>query len=195
MTQRRNKDQENKSPKSKSKAPKRETPVVEVTQRPEDAPRSKPTLVTVARRPEDAPRSKPRVAEMPAVEPPIEKTESGSASRDGSGRRDPRRGVMETSNPMLPRKATEALRRSIRKGLKDGFEVRRGNCTSPNAIRRLPRTQSPVAELVPNDICKIDQTCTDPGLAEIVASWDGLPEAIRAGILAMVKAASGMRSD
>ena len=28
---------------------------------------------------------------------------------------------METSNPMLPRKATEALRRSIRKGLKDGF--------------------------------------------------------------------------
>ena len=92
-------------------------------------------------------------------------------------------------------KATEALRRSIRKGLKDGFEVRRGNCTSPNAIRRLPRTQSPVAELVPNDICKIDQTCTDPGLAEIVASWDGLPEAIRAGIVAMVTAASGLRSD
>ena len=29
-----------------------------------------------------------------------------------------------------------------------------------------------------------------PGLAEIVAAWPELPEAIRAGILAMVKAAA-----
>jgi hypothetical protein len=30
-----------------------------------------------------------------------------------------------------------------------------------------------------------------PELAEIVNAWDGLPEAVRAGIVAMVKAASG----
>jgi hypothetical protein len=28
-------------------------------------------------------------------------------------------------------------------------------------------------------------------LREVVAAWDGLPEAVRAGIVAMVKAASG----
>jgi hypothetical protein len=31
----------------------------------------------------------------------------------------------------------------------------------------------------------------DPDLAAVVAAWPKLPEAIRAGILAMVKAASG----
>ena len=39
---------------------------------------------------------------------------------------------------------------------------------------------------MPNDTCK-----TDPDLAALVAAWPGLPEAIRAGIVAMVKAASG----
>jgi hypothetical protein len=118
MTKRRNKDQQNKSPKSRSKAPKRETPVVEVTQRPEDAPPSKtipvllkvgpdepsepirvrykrgpdepsePIRVRYKRGPDeppktifvrttqsqaDSPPSKPRVAEMPAVKPPIKK--------------------------------------------------------------------------------------------------------------------------
>jgi hypothetical protein len=34
-------------------------------------------------------------------------------------------------------------------------------------------------------------TCqTDPDLAAVVAAWDRLPEAVRAGIVAMVKAAS-----
>jgi hypothetical protein len=37
---------------------------------------------------------------------------------------------------------------------------------------------------LPIDICK-----TDPNLATVVAAWPTLPEAIRAGILAMVKAA------
>jgi hypothetical protein len=32
---------------------------------------------------------------------------------------------------------------------------------------------------------------TDPALKEVVAVWDRLPEAVRAGIVAMVKAASG----
>jgi len=36
------------------------------------------------------------------------------------------------------------------------------------------------------DTCK-----TDPGLAAVVAAWPELPEAIRAGIVAMVKAALG----
>jgi hypothetical protein len=31
---------------------------------------------------------------------------------------------------------------------------------------------------------------TDPDLARIVVAWPGLPEAIKAGIVAMVKAAS-----
>jgi hypothetical protein len=31
----------------------------------------------------------------------------------------------------------------------------------------------------------------DPALREVVDAWDRLPEAVRAGILAMVKAASG----
>jgi hypothetical protein len=38
---------------------------------------------------------------------------------------------------------------------------------------------------LPTDTCQ-----TDPELAEIVAAWDRLPEAVRAGIVAMVKAAA-----
>ena len=35
-------------------------------------------------------------------------------------------------------------------------------------------------------------TCqTDPDLASVVDAWDRLPEAVRAGIVAMVKATSG----
>jgi hypothetical protein len=37
---------------------------------------------------------------------------------------------------------------------------------------------------LPNDTCQ-----SDPDLAAVVATWPTLPEAIRAGILAMVKAA------
>jgi hypothetical protein len=36
---------------------------------------------------------------------------------------------------------------------------------------------------------------TDSDLAAILAAWPKLPEAIRAGILAMVKATSGSRPD
>ena len=43
-----------------------------------------------------------------------------------------------------------------------------------------------VTHHLPTDTCK-----TDPGLAAVVAAWPELPEAIRAGIVAMVKAASG----
>jgi hypothetical protein len=37
---------------------------------------------------------------------------------------------------------------------------------------------------LPTDTCK-----TDPDLAAVVAAWPELPEAIRAGIVAMVKTA------
>ena len=38
----------------------------------------------------------------------------------------------------------------------------------------------------------IHDTCqTDPDLAPVVNAWDRLPEAVRAGIVAMVRAASG----
>lgn len=37
----------------------------------------------------------------------------------------------------------------------------------------------------------LPQDCeTPPGLAEVIEAWDDLPEAIRAGILAMVKAST-----
>ena len=42
-----------------------------------------------------------------------------------------------------------------------------------------------VSHHFPTDTCK-----NDPGLAAVIEAWDRLPEAIRAGILAMVKAAS-----
>jgi hypothetical protein len=38
---------------------------------------------------------------------------------------------------------------------------------------------------LPNDTCK-----TDPELATVVAAWPELPAALRAGIVAMVKASS-----
>ena len=56
-----------------------------------------------------------------------------------------------------------------------------------NSLRQGP---SQVAEHLPNDTCQ-----TDPDLAAVVAAWPELPEAIKAGILAMVKAASGSRPD
>jgi hypothetical protein len=45
---------------------------------------------------------------------------------------------------------------------------------------------SPVSTLLPTDTCQ-----NDPDLAAVVAAWSDLPEAVRAGIVAMVKAASG----
>jgi hypothetical protein len=40
-----------------------------------------------------------------------------------------------------------------------------------------------VSHPIPTDTCK-----NDPDLATVIEAWDRLPEAIRAGILAMVKA-------
>ncbi len=43
-----------------------------------------------------------------------------------------------------------------------------------------------VAHYLPTDTCK-----SDPDLAAVLAAWPDLPEAIKAGILAMVKAVVG----
>jgi hypothetical protein len=43
-----------------------------------------------------------------------------------------------------------------------------------------------LAHRLPTDTCP-----ADPDLAAVVAAWPGLPEAIRAGIVAMVNAAAG----
>ena len=37
----------------------------------------------------------------------------------------------------------------------------------------------------------VQSTAIDPALAALIDAWPGLPEAIRAGILAMVRAAGG----
>jgi hypothetical protein len=46
--------------------------------------------------------------------------------------------------------------------------------------------QESVAHHLPTDTCQVD-----PDLGDVVAAWPNLPEAIKAGILATVKAASG----
>jgi len=55
----------------------------------------------------------------------------------------------------------------------------------PQTDKGLRISPLPVAHLLPTDTCK-----TDPDLAAVIEAWDRLPEAIRAGIVAMVKAAS-----
>jgi hypothetical protein len=50
----------------------------------------------------------------------------------------------------------------------------------PNALRQ---SVPSIAPQLPTDTCK-----TDSDLAAVVAAWPDLPEAIKAGILAMVKA-------
>ena len=57
----------------------------------------------------------------------------------------------------------------------------------PNDLRQ---TTPSVAPHLSTDTCK-----TDPDLAVAVAAWSELPEAIRTGIVAMVKAASGSQTD
>jgi hypothetical protein len=48
----------------------------------------------------------------------------------------------------------------------------------------LCRSSHLLADSLPNDNCK-----DDPDLAAVVATWPALPEAIKAGIVALVKAA------
>ena len=65
-----------------------------------------------------------------------------------------------------------------------GFDLRDEADASPETGERLRRPTLTSAEHLPNDARK-----TDPDLAAVVAACPGLPEAIKAGIVAMVKAA------
>ncbi len=53
-----------------------------------------------------------------------------------------------------------------------------------DADKGLRIADPPVAAPMPCDICQ-----TDPGLAAVVNAWNRLPEAVRASILMLVKAA------
>ncbi len=53
----------------------------------------------------------------------------------------------------------------------------------PSSHKGLRISTPSVSHPIPTDTCK-----TDPDLAAVVDAWPTLPEAIRAGILAMVKA-------
>jgi hypothetical protein len=55
--------------------------------------------------------------------------------------------------------------------------------------QELPQSDRGFAEYLPKDTCQ-----NDPHLTLVNRAWPDLPEAIRSGIVAMVKAASGRRS-
>ena len=57
-------------------------------------------------------------------------------------------------------------------------------CSKIMPDNHLSQAPSPVADHLPNDICR-----TYPDLAAVVNAWPDLPEALKAGIVAMVKAA------
>ena len=59
-------------------------------------------------------------------------------------------------------------------------------CSKGMPDSHLSQAPPPVADHLPYDTCR-----TYPDLAAVVEAWAELPEAIRAGILAMVKATSG----
>jgi hypothetical protein len=76
-----------------------------------------------------------------------------------------------------------------------------GRIATPEASERSNRCKSnPAKDLHPESVHKRlpfdpnlrHDTCqTDPDLAAVIDAWGRLPEAVRAGIAAMVKAASG----
>ncbi len=69
------------------------------------------------------------------------------------------------------------------------FETAGGITKTPeNTVN--PSHQQALAPILLHDTCK-----ADPDLAAVVAAWPKLPEAIRAGILAMVETALGSRPD
>ncbi len=56
----------------------------------------------------------------------------------------------------------------------------------PKPAQGLRVSPETVAHQLPTDKCQ-----TDSDLAAVIDAWDRLPEAIKAGIMAMVKAGSG----
>jgi hypothetical protein len=66
----------------------------------------------------------------------------------------------------------------------NGLANRSVRCKNTKPDKGLRLAQQIVAHHLPTDTCN-----TDPDLAAVVAAWSELPEAVKAGILAMVKAA------
>ena len=60
--------------------------------------------------------------------------------------------------------------------------------SNPSSNKGLRQPAPPVGHPLATDTCQ-----TDPDLAAVIAAWDRLPEAVRAGIVAMVRAAGGAR--
>jgi hypothetical protein len=58
------------------------------------------------------------------------------------------------------------------------------DCHKPPSANALRIVADPISHPIPTDTCQ-----TDPDLAAVVNAWDGLPEAVRASILMLVKAA------
>ena len=57
-------------------------------------------------------------------------------------------------------------------------------CYKGTPGNNLSQAPPPVADHLPNDTCK-----SNPDLAAVVEAWPDLPEALKAGIVTMVKAA------
>ena len=66
----------------------------------------------------------------------------------------------------------------------NGLANRPSRRAKPNPGKSLRLARESVAHHLPTDTCQ-----NDPDLAAVVTAWPGLPEAIKAGIVAMVKAA------
>jgi hypothetical protein len=61
---------------------------------------------------------------------------------------------------------------------------------NPESASKLRVAPAPVAHSLPTETIRslAELAITDPDLAEVIEHWDQLPEAIRAGIVAMVRA-------
>jgi len=73
----------------------------------------------------------------------------------------------------------------LAKPFRNGLANRPLRRATTNPERGLRLAHESIAHLLPTDACK-----TDPDLAALVTAWPELPEALKAGIVAMVKAAA-----
>ncbi len=71
-----------------------------------------------------------------------------------------------------------------RRGTDGGVANRPSRRATTNPEKGLRLARESVAHLLPTDTCK-----TDPDLAAVVDAWPDLPEALKVGIVAMIRAA------
>ena len=85
-------------------------------------------------------------------------------------------GGIRTPNPRFTKPETPSQNSSDLRELRQGASER----AAPGAARHRPEAQTPHIEAQ-----------TPPDLGHVVAAWSGLPEHIKAAILALVKTAEG----